>query len=51
MKTKNKTAPGFFARAASEWKGMRFFCGNELCRLDWIISVLILAFLLSLIHI
>ena len=46
MKTKNKTAPGFFARTASEWKGMRFFCGNELCRLDWIISVLILAFLL-----
>lgn len=45
MKTKNKTAPGFFAKAASEWKGMRFFCGNELCRLDWIISVLILAFL------
>ena len=45
MKTKNKTAPGFFARTASEWKGMRFFCGNELCRLDWIISVLILAFL------
>ena len=44
MKTKNKTAPGFFARTASEWKGMRFFCGNELCRLDWIISVLILAF-------
>ena len=45
MKTKNKTAPVFFARAASEWKGMRFFCGNELCRLDWIISLLILAFL------
>ena len=34
-----------FAKAASEWKGMRLFCGNELCRLDWIISVLILAFL------
>lgn len=38
-------SPGFFAGLRTEWKSMRFFCGSELCRLDWILSFLILAFL------
>lgn len=46
MKKKTMTkSPGFFAGLRTEWKGMRFFSGNELCRLDWILSILILAFL------
>ncbi|HJB16177.1 MAG TPA: EpsG family protein [Candidatus Blautia excrementipullorum] len=46
MKKKAVTKPsGFFAGIRTEWSGMRFFSRNELCRLDWILSFLILAFL------
>lgn len=48
MKMKKKAvtkSPGFLSGMRTEWKGMQFFSGKELCRLDWIISFLILAFL------
>ena len=32
-----------FSRTCAEWKNMKFWSGNDLCRLDWILSILILA--------
>ena len=37
--------PGYFARKREEWKGMRFWSGSDLCRLDWILTFVILALL------
>mgnify|MGYP004480670073 FL=1 len=32
-----------FSWTCAEWKNMKFWSGNDLCRLDWILSILILA--------
>ena len=34
---------GFFSVRKAQWKSMKFWTGDELCRLDWILSFLILA--------
>ena len=47
-KKKEKNTPGYFARKKAEWEGMRLWNGEELCRLDWIFSFLILAVLFVL---
>ena len=36
---------GFFTVRKAQWKSMKFWNGSELCRLDWILSFLILAVL------
>ena len=43
--TKSNTVKkqGFLSRKQAEWKAMKFWSGNDLCRLDWILSLLILA--------
>lgn len=43
-KTVSKSS-GFFSGIRTEWSQMKFFCGSELCRMDWILSILILVFL------
>ena len=47
-KKKEKNTPGYFSRKKAEWEGMRLWNGEELCRLDWIFSFLILAVLFVL---
>ena len=36
---------GFFQRTKNNWNSMKFWSGENLCRLDWILSFLILAVL------
>ena len=36
---------GFFQRTKNNWSSMKFWSGEDLCRLDWILSFLILAVL------
>lgn len=43
--TKSNTVKkqGVLSRKQAGWKAMKFWSGNDLCRLDWILSLLILA--------
>ena len=41
----DKKKSGFFAVRKAQWKSMKLWNGDELCRLDWILSFLILAVL------
>ena len=47
-KKKEKNAPGYFARKKAEWGSMSLWSTDDLCRLDWIFSFLILAVLFVL---
>lgn len=47
-KKKEKNAPGYFARKKAEWGSMSLWSADDLCRLDWIFSFLILAVLFVL---
>lgn len=47
-KKKTKNGPGFFSRKKAEWGRMSLWSGEELCRLDWIVSFLVLAVLFVL---
>lgn len=40
-----KEKKNFFGGIKSSWEGMKIYSGNDLCRLDWVISLLILMFL------
>lgn len=45
MKKEKTKKTGFMGRRLSEWKEMRIWSSNDLCRIDWIVSLLILAVL------
>lgn len=45
-KKKAAYASGWMGRKKDRWNSMKLWSGNDLCRLDWILSFLILAFFL-----
>lgn len=44
-KKKTACASGWMGRKKDQWNSMKLWSGNDLCRLDWILSFLILAVL------
>lgn len=47
-KKKVKKSSGYFSRKKAEWSNMNLWNGEDLCKLDWIFSLLILAVLFVL---
>ena len=45
MKEKAEKKQSFLNRKRAEWKEMKLWNGNELCKVDWIVSILILTVL------
>ena len=45
MKEKAAKKQSFLNRKRAEWKEMKLWNGNELCKVDWIVSILILTVL------